>query len=222
MKKNDAVMLGLTSLICLLPVILSVCFFSQLPEQIAVHWNSAGQPDNYLPKAVVAFALPVFFMAVNLLSKLRLYQDPKRANVSGAMHLLSVWTAPVLSLVFVPLTLFSALGVPISFIQFTPVLVGIILIICGNYLPKSRRNYSVGIKLPWTLHSADNWNRTHRMAGKLWMAGGFFMIAEAFFFYNAHLFSTVLMGSVIALLAVIPMLYSFFIYRKARESIEDE
>ena len=217
MKKNDTVMLGFTTFLCLLPVILASLLFDQLPEQVAIHWNSAGQPDNYLPKVLAAFALPLFFAVINLLSKLRLYHEPKRENVAGAMELLTIWAPPVLSLIIVPLTLFHAVGVPVSFVQFAPVPVGAVLLIYGNYLPKSRQNYSVGIKLPWTLHSAENWNRTHRMAGRLWMIGGLLIIAAALFFYKNHTFVTFFMIFTVALLVMIPMLYSFVVYRKARD-----
>ena len=48
--------------------------------------------------------------------------------------------------------------------------------IIGNYLPKARQNYTIGIKIPWTLANEENWNRTHRLAGYLWMACGILMI----------------------------------------------
>ena len=216
MKKNDAVLLGITTFLCLLPVVLSILLYPELPDQIAVHWNSAGQPDNYLPKAAAAFVLPLFFTIVNLISKLRLFHDPKYQSMAGAMRLLSIWTAPALSLIFVPLTLFLAVGMPVSFMQFTPLLMGVVLIICGNYLPKSRQNYSVGIKLPWTLHSKENWNRTHRLAGRLWMAGGILVIAEAFIFHDNHIFNAYFMIAVVAVLVLVPMLYSLVLYRKER------
>lgn len=214
MKKNDAVLLGFTTFLCMLPVVLSILLYDELPDRIAVHWNSTGQPDNFLPKAAAAFVLPLFFAAVNLLSKLRLFHDPQKRNVAGAMRLLSIWTAPVLSLVFVPLTLFLAVGMPVSFMQFTPLLIGAVLIICGNYLPKSRQNYSVGIKLPWTLNSKDNWNRTHRLAGRLWMAGGVLVIAQGFFFHDNHIVNGFFMAAIVAVLVVVPMLYSLMLYRK--------
>lgn len=47
----------------------------------------------------------------------------------------------------------------------TNVLLGIVLIVVGNYLPKCRQNYMIGIKLPWTLDNEENWDYTHRMAG---------------------------------------------------------
>ena len=55
--------------------------------------------------------------------------------------------------------------------------VGMVLIAVGNYLPKARQNYTIGIKLPWTLANEENWNRTHRFAGYLWVVCGILMVA---------------------------------------------
>jgi len=75
--KNNAAMFIITSVVCLLPIILSFAVYNELPEQIAVHWDSAGNPDNFLPKALAAFGLPLLFMVVNIFSKIFLYNDPK-------------------------------------------------------------------------------------------------------------------------------------------------
>ena len=82
---------------------------------------------------------------------------------------------------------------------------GMLLVITGNYLPKSKQNYTVGIKLPWTLNSQDNWNKTHRFAGYLWMAGGAFMILTAFLKVNL----AIAIVPVIILIAAAPAIYSF-------------
>ena len=59
-------------------------------------------------------------------------------------------------------------------------IVGIVFVVSGNYLPKSRQNYTIGIKLPWTLADVDNWNKTHRLAGALWIAAGIFVLVRPF------------------------------------------
>jgi uncharacterized membrane protein len=59
---------------------------------------------------------------------------------------------------------------------FAELLIGLLFIIIGNYLPKARQNYTIGIRIPWTLANEENWNRTHRLAGYLWMICGVLMI----------------------------------------------
>ena len=74
-------------------------------------------------------------------------------------------------------------------------------------MPKCKQNYTMGIKLPWTLADEEVWNKTHRLAGFLWTMGGIIIVATAF------LNSIVLFFSVTALLVIIPTVYAFVIYK---------
>ncbi len=86
----------------------------------------------------------------------------------------------------------------------------VLFIIFGNYLPKTKQSYSMGIKLPWTLNSEENWNRTHRLSGFLWVIGGALFLMLTFFgWWNLY----VLLGIVLAM-ALIPTVYSYLLYRK--------
>ncbi|WP_394927090.1 SdpI family protein [uncultured Robinsoniella sp.] len=212
-EKKDKVIMWITSIICVLPIILSAVIYQDLPEQIAVHWNTAGTADGYLPRSVAAIGLPLLFLAVNLYSKIRLFGDPKRAAHSKALTLLSTWLIPLLALVIVPLTLFISMGLSIPIALISLVTAGGLMIICGNYIPKCRRNYTMGLKLPWTLHSDDNWNKTHRMAGILWILGGIVIIVSAFLLSNNLIYGVSLTITVVLILAVAPVLYSFLLYK---------
>lgn len=219
--KNNFRVLLFSSVICLLPILLSLVYYNDLPAQIAVHWNNAGDPDSFVPKAVACFGLPLLLLAINLFSKWFLYSDPKRENTSQAMQLFAAWTPPVLSLVLVPVTLFIAMGVNIPISLVASLLVGIVLLVCGNYLPKSRQNYTIGIKLPWTLDNADNWNKTHRLAGYLWMGGGVVFIIGAFIPENRTIWSLFFSIAIVLLLLLVPLLYSYFLYKKSRKKLDE-
>lgn len=213
LEKKEKVIMWITSIICVLPIILSVVIYQDLPDQIVVHWNYAGTADGYLPKSIAAIGLPILFLAVNLYSKIRLFGDPKRAAHSEALKLISIWLIPLLALVIVPVTLFISMGLNIPIALISLVTAGGLMIICGNYIPKCRRNYTMGLKLPWTLHSDDNWNKTHRLAGILWILGGIIIIISAFLLANNLIFGVPVTIAVILILAVAPVLYSFFLYK---------
>lgn len=213
LEKKEKVIMWITSIICVMPIILSVVIYQDLPDQIAVHWNNAGTADGYLPRSIVAIGLPILFLAVNLYSKIRLFGDPKRAAHSEALKLISIWLIPLLALVIVPVTLFISMGLNIPIALISLVTAGGLMIICGNYIPKCRRNYTMGLKLPWTLHSDDNWNKTHRLAGILWILGGIIIIISAFLLANNLIFGVPVTIAVILILAVAPVLYSFFLYK---------
>lgn len=215
-NKDHSALIFITSIVCLLPIILSFVLYNELPEQISIQWDSTGNPTNIIPKALAAFGLPFLFLAVNIISKIYLYNDPKRsANLPKAMQVVSVWTPPLLSVVLIPLTLFIAMGVNIPITMLAPILVGIVFIICGNYMPKTRQNYTVGIKFPWTLHSADNWNKTHRIAGYLWIISGIVLIVVGFMVGDASLLGIPLILYIIALLLIVPLFYSWSLYKKS-------
>ena len=90
-------------------------------------------------------------------------------------------------------------------------LLGVIFIVIGNYLPKCRQNYTIGIKLPWTLSDTENWDRTHRFAGKIWMLCGVLEIIVGFLPIAQFEIVTI----ALILLATIPVaVYSYLLYRK--------
>jgi uncharacterized membrane protein len=214
--KNDIFKAALSSAICLLPVILSAVLYNDLPEKIAIHWNIAGDPDRYAPKAVAAFGLPVAFMLLNIFINLRLAGDSQRAGASRASRKIALWAVPVVSLVIVPVTLFIAAGAVIPLTVVVPLFAGVVLILYGNYLPKNRQNSVIGYRTPWARRDADNWNKTHRLAGYLWMIGGAVIIAQAFALFKNTLW-IVISAFIWAILAVIPVFYSYALHKASTD-----
>ena len=206
MKKNKTLLI--TSFLCLVPLIFSAIVYSKLPEQLVVHWSSDNTPDGYLPKLIGAFGLPIFMAVLNLIIHISLDNDPRRCTSAPALPLLGKWAVPVLTLILMPVTLLWNLDHKLSIDKIVMLLVGIVFIVTGNYLPKSKQNYTIGIKLPWTLHSEENWNRTHHLAGYLWIVGGIVMIFGMFF--PMPLLSL----AIIFVLVLVPAVYSFLLYKK--------
>ena len=101
-----------------------------------------------------------------------------------------------------------ALGYSVDIGMIINFLVGILFIVMGNYMHKIKQNYTVGIKIPWTLSSEKNWNKTHRMASWLFIIGGILFCINGFFKMTEMLFV------VVVLIIVVPMVYSFVLYRK--------
>lgn len=210
MKKRVNKLLIWTTGLCLLPMLLSIILYPMLPDKIAIHFDSAGMPDSYAPKALAAFGIPLMMAALNVISHLALDSDPKRASASAVLKLMGKWLVPVLTLIMMPVTLLIALGVEIPIQKVVPVFVGIVLVLCGNYLPKCKQNYTVGIKLPWTLSSEENWNKTHHLAGYLWILSGIIMCGAGFFGW--HWLPVV--GFLIIFGVLAPAVYSYCLYQK--------
>ncbi len=202
-------MLIWTSLVCLIPLIVGAAVYSRLPETMATHWNLSGEPDGWSSRAFAVFGLPGILLAVNLFLPFALKADPKRENMSDKLVAISLWTIPVVSLLCCGLTLARGLGYEVRVERWVPVFMGVLFIVIGNYLPKTKQSYTMGIKLPWTLASEENWNRTHRLAGFLWVIGGALFILMSFIGWSMAAFL-----SIIALMVLAPMVYSYLLYRK--------
>ena len=89
-----------------------------------------------------------------------------------------------------------------------PVFIGVLFVIIGNYLPKCKQNYTIGIKIPWTLDNEENWNKTHRFAGFLWVVCGVAIMFTGFF-GGVWVFLPISFAMVLA-----PIIYSYLLHRK--------
>ena len=208
--KHEKKRLILTTVICLLPIMAGLVLYSRLPERVPTHFDFSGTPDGWSSRPFAVFGLPCLLAALNVFLYACLNRDPKRANMSGALKTVSQWSLPVLSVLCYGLTLTAALGYPSRIEIVVPLLTGILLLVIGNYLPKTKQSYTMGTRLPWTLQSEENWNRTHRLSGFLWVAAGAAFILLSLL----RLWNIWLLGALLLALIFVPIGYSYFLHKK--------
>ena len=206
-KKNWKVLI-ITTIIMLLPILAGLILWNQLPEQMPTHWNAAGEIDGWSSKAFAVFCLPLIMVAAQWLCMLGTAADPKKNNHSEKVLHLVLWIIPALSVVLHAVTYATALGHAVPMEMVMPILIGLIFTIIGNYLPKCKQNYTIGIKIPWTLDNEENWNKTHRFAGWLWTFCGIAIIFSGFF-GGFWVFLPITLLMVLA-----PIIYSYILHRK--------
>lgn len=196
-----------TSLVVLVPLFAGLLLWNRLPDRIATHFGSDG-PNDWSSKPFAVLALPLLLLLVHLLCVFFTMMDPKHQNISGKMLHLVMWICPVVSLFCGVITYAYALSFPVDVELFCNVLLGLLFVILGNYLPKCRQNYTVGIKLPWTLNDEENWYYTHRLAGWVWVAAGLLILVNSFLNIGG------IWGPFVVILAacLIPCIYSFLYY----------
>ena len=209
MKMNKKLLL-LTSIVILFPILWGVMIWSQLPNQISIHFNAAGQANNFQSKALAVFGLPIFLLLVHLFVIFVTARDPKNQTMNEKMGKVIYWLTPIVSLSVFYLIYSKALGSTTNPSIFVSALLGLIFVMMGNYMPKLKVNHTVGIRLPWTLQSEDNWHKTHRLAGKLWVLGGLILLIEA----GIQFAVPYVMGIVILTIVLIPILYSYQLSRE--------
>ena len=208
--KTNKTLLTVTSTVTLFPILWGVMIWSQLPNQISIHFNAAGQANNFQSKALAVFGLPIFLLLVHLYVIFVTAHDPKNQTMNEKMGKVIYWLTPIVSLSLSYLIYSKALGSTTNPSIFVSALLGLIFVMMGNYMPKLKVNHTVGIRLPWTLQSEDNWHKTHRLAGKLWVLGGLILLIEA----GIQFAVPYVMGIVILTIVLIPILYSYQLSRE--------
>ena len=208
MIKKNLKLLLITSAVILLPILAGLIMWDHLPDLIPIHWNISGEIDGWSSKPLAVLGMPLFLLALQWVAVLTTATDPKKHNHSGKILHFVFWIIPVLSIVLSTFTYSAAIGKTIPVGMLVSLLLGLLFVIIGNYLPKCQQNYTIGIRLPWTLHSEENWNKTHRLSGWIWVIGGIgVMIAGIFDF----IWLTV---SLFLMICLVPLIYSYILHRK--------
>ena len=209
MKANKKTLI-ITSIVTILPVLIGIICWNRLPDVMATHFGFNNEANGFSSKAFAVFGLPLILLAVLWVGAFVTAHDPKRQNISPKMFSLMLWIAPVISLVAAATIYPVNLGYELDIAFFSELLLGLMFIIIGNYLPKARQNYTIGIKIPWTLANEENWNRTHRLAGYLWMICGILMILISL---TRFVPAEWLVG-IFLIMVLVPCIYSFWLHAK--------
>ena len=189
---------------------------TQLPDApIATHFDAMGHVNGYMPRDKALAFMPIFGLGlvVIMLWVLPVIM-PKKGRLersSEAYGASIVVLALFLSLVHFGL-IARALHYPIDMPRWALAGVGLLFIVLGNYLPKTRYNYVMGIRTPWTLSSEEVWDKTHRVAGPLHVLLGLAILADAIVapFPQAYVF---MVGAAVAV-TLICLIYSFWVAKR--------
>jgi uncharacterized membrane protein len=191
---------------------LAAWFYPLLPDPMPIHWNAAGEADDWTPKPWGVIILPLVTLGLWVLFAVLPLISPKGFRLDAARRAYDIiWFVMILFMGAVQLmTYLEALGRGGPGVeQIIPLMTGGLFILIGNYLSKFPRNFFVGIRTPWTLASDEVWNRTHRLGGWVFILAGLVLAAAAFFPGAMPVFIVV-----VVVAALVPVLYSLWLYRR--------
>lgn len=208
LKRNQSTLI-VTCIVILLPILAGLLLWKQLPASMAVHFGPGNKADGFASKPLAVIGLPLFLLACHLLSAWLTTIDPRRQNISDKVFHLILWTMPGISIIVALIMYTYNLNLALDLHLVMTSTLGVLMLILGNYFPKIRHNYTIGIRTPWTLNNEENWNKTHRLGGRVMMATGLILLVACFFGYYRH---TQALFVVIILLAFLPILYSLYLH----------
>ena len=208
MKKNNVFKFGM--IINIIPFIIGGIYYNQLPETMATHFDFNNHANGFSSKPMALFGIPMILVLVYILAYFFTSQDPKRSNQNEKVVAFVLVIIPILNLIVSGMIISVNLGNKVDIGLIINIFIGILFMGLGNYMPKIKRNYTIGIRLPWTLDNDYIWDKTHRFAGYIWSIGGIIYLIAAFFLKDySHYFIPV----IILILTAIPTIYSYMIYK---------
>ena len=207
-KKMRIILLTL----CLLSLGAYAALYAFIPPFIPIHWNYAGYIDRWGYKStgiLFAFLPLLIFVGMQLLPSI----DPKKANYKKHQKAyeafcLSIVVASILLHWFMVL---AAVGIYLPVTSMIIAVIGLLMLVIGNYMPQLRPNFFIGIRTPWTLADPDVWRKTNRVGGVAFCISGIVLMIGAFI-NNVDFMNGIILFVIASIAAVCG--YSYFLFRK--------
>jgi len=208
MKKSTIISLG----IVFLSFGIAFYFYGSMPETVASHWNAQGQVNGSMSKFWGLFLMPLISSVMFLLFWAIPKVDPLKANIDKFRKYFDALIVLIFVFLFYIylLTIFWNLGYRFDMSRFLAPAMGVLFYACGFMIEKAKRNYSIGIRTPWTLYSDAVWDKTHKLGGKLFKTAGSLALLGVIFPDRAIFF--ILIPVILA--AIFSFVYSYLVYRK--------
>ncbi len=191
-------------------------------QQVAVHFGPDGQPDRWGSRLEAFGVMPAVLAGVTVLLAVLPRIDPRRSGIAKSMRAYNlVWAAVVVFLAVVHLMATrSAVSETDSGInaRLLVVVLGVLYLVIGNYLPKTGSNWFFGIRTPWTLSDERVWTATHRLGGRLFMVSGLLTLVAAVVVPDSVAIGLVVAMAIVT--AVVTMVYSYVLYRRLNPPID--
>jgi len=144
MRKIKWKTLIITCFVCLAPIFLGVALYNELPEQIAIHFDINNNPDNFAPKGFAVFGLPVVLVLFQFFSCVVVDLAQAKSGKEDKLSRIGKWVIPAVSLIIYPTTIFYSLGNNLDIRRIAVLVVGVLFVVLGNYMPKTNHIQIMG------------------------------------------------------------------------------
>ena len=219
--KNVTPFAIIATVLAVINLIVLVVLICLLPDTVPIHFNVDMVVDRMgSPAWLVVFGILPVLIALGLILELVLHKREysNRRVIQIFMGALAVFFAWFGWVFYGIVSCGAEMGekVPVSMSLLIMLPLGLILIVFGNYLPKIRRNRTLGLKLPWTLKNEECWNKTHRFSGYVTIIAGVILSIGAIIcgVLDIDVYSFIFLGVAILLFIIAPTIYSAVIYKK--------
>lgn len=203
-------------IICIIPLAYLASNFRLLPDMVPTHFGFDGKPNDYSHKESLIYIILGMNVGINLLMFIIPFIDPKKNlsqgdNIYVKIRVLVQLLMAAISCFIIYSAVENSADTKIMF-----VMLGLFFSAMGYLLRDVKPNYFVGIRTPWTLQSEDNWQKTHKACGSIWLIGGILIALIALVIPEA-LQGYFMLCSIIPLV-LIPVGYSYWLYTRENKT----
>lgn len=204
-------------ILLLIPFAVIAFLWNDLPEQVPIHWSMGNEADIYADKLPGLFLIPILNFGIYFLFLGVPRIDPRWKDFhlfdktfywlrfGIVLFMVIVWSMSILSIYGIDLNIGMLIVLTITTIFF-----GI-----GITMPKIKQNPYLGIRLPWTLKDEENWEKSHKFGGKVWIIGSLIIYAISFFIEMPLLLYIFIF--LVIMIIIIPMIYSYRLYKNKQQ-----
>lgn len=191
----------------------SAAMYAKLPDVIPTRWGGDGEVNGTMSRTQGVWMMPVVLLAMAIILPRLPAIDPRRENYQKfrpSYDLVINATMTLIAILHVAM-LGAGAGWPVPMERVTSLLVGLMLVVIGNVLPRARPNWLFGIRTPWTLSSDRVWERTHRLGGVTFVIAGALLAVSVLLAPKFAL--PIIIGASVAA-SMIPVVFSYFAWRQ--------
>lgn len=203
--------LVVSALFVLITIGVGAWLYPRLPSEVPTHWSLGGQPNGWSPRFWAVAMWPLLIAGMTGLAVLLPVMSPRKFEIKPFADTYGILMLAIQAFLLVVgvYAMLAGAGYHVPIVLVGTLATGALFMVLGNYMGKLRKNFFIGIRTPWTLTSEVVWERTHRLAGWLFVLAGLVWIVGAV----AHAAPMVMVIATLVA-AFVPAVYSYFLYRR--------
>ncbi len=230
-KLKSKLLMGLS----FIPMLITLIVLRFVPDRIPAHYDTLGNIDRYgskyelllLPGVIVLFSI-VSIVLLHYFKKKQLSSENEKDKLEAVqnqkvMFYVAIGTLVIFTVLHFTLMISAVISVrddlqtmALDIWMVLSIIIGLMFIVIGNILPKSRRNGLLGVRTKWSLASDDNWLKSNHFGGFVLMITGLIIIVSAFVFND--IWSMVVMLAILIISAIIIIWYSWFVDSRSKNN----
>ncbi|MDP4178575.1 MAG: SdpI family protein [Bacillota bacterium] len=219
MKNKINIITLISVIIAIIPLLIYFRFYSIMPSKVPIHYNFNGIEDRFVQKSSVEVItmssfgiISILFMKLIGLVVIKFSDNINKERVKVVMDIIVLLTtllATAVSSYFLVLTTGIFKLNLLYIFQMINIMLGILAIIIGNYMPKFRQNKFSGFRTKAALSDKNIWFKTQQFSGKVWIFSGIILIIFSIILGSISLTISLTIGPIVYIfMAIIPVTYS--------------